>query len=53
MVNEKVPSYLLEFPNEDFKKKLKIACAVSGMNMKSFILKAIEERINRLIDKEE
>lgn len=42
------PSYLLEFPDEGFKLRLKMASLKTQTNMKDFMLEAILEKINQV-----
>ena len=45
------PSYLLEFPDEEFKLRLKMASLKTQTNMKDFMLEAILEKINQVENK--
>lgn len=48
---DKKLQYLLEFPDQDFKKELKTISALVGMSMKSFMIMAIQNEITRVKDK--
>ena len=45
------PSYLLEFPDEEFKLRLKMASLKTQTNMKDFMLEAILEKIDQVENK--
>lgn len=40
------PSYLIQFPNEEYRDDVKVASAKRGMTMKEFILTTLSEAIN-------
>lgn len=44
------PTYLLEFPDMEFKKELKTASAMASLSMKDFIIRAVENEIKRTKD---
>ena len=50
MVDKKL-QYLLEFPDEDFKKELKTVSALEGISMKAFMIRAIKNEIKKVQDK--
>lgn len=50
-MKEKLPSYLLEFPSNEFKTDLKLASTLSGKSMKDFILGTLEEKIDDILNK--
>lgn len=48
---DKKLQYLLEFPDENFKKELKTISALEGISMKSFMIRAIQNEIKKVKDK--